>query len=67
MWPRPATGRVEVRVERLVGRRWVRVQRKRISVHGGRYLTKVKLHRAGLHRVSVTAPGATKRLRVRSL
>jgi N-acetylmuramoyl-L-alanine amidase len=67
MTPRPATGRVEVRVERLVGRRWVRVQRKRINVRGGRYLTKVKLRRAGLHRVSVITPGATKRLRVRSL
>ena len=65
--PRPATGRVEVRVERLVGRRWVRVQRKRINVRGGRYLTQVKLRRAGLHRVSVITPGATKRLRVRSL
>jgi hypothetical protein len=67
MTPRPAGGRVEVRIERLVGRRWVRVQRKRINVRGGRYLTKVKLRRAGLHRVSVIAPGATKRLRVRSL
>jgi hypothetical protein len=67
MTPRPATGRVEVRVERLVGRRWVRVQRKRINVRGGRYLTKVKLRRRGLHRVGVVAPGATKRLRVRSL
>jgi hypothetical protein len=65
--PRPATGRVEVRVERLVGRRWVRVQRKRINLRGGRYLTRVKLRRAGLHRVSVITPGATKRLRVRAL
>jgi hypothetical protein len=67
MTPRPAGGRVEVRIERLVGRRWVRVQRKRINVRGGRYLTKVKLRRPGLHRVSVIAPGATKHLRVRSL
>ncbi len=67
MTPRPATGRVEVRVERLIGRRWVRVQRKRINVRGGRYLTKIKLRRPGLHRVSVVAPGATTRLRVRSL
>jgi hypothetical protein len=65
--PRPATGRVEVRIERLVGRRWVRVQRKRINIRAGRYLTRVKLHRRGLHRVSVIVPGATKRLRVRSL
>ncbi len=65
--PRPTTGRVEVRVDRLVGRRWIRVQRKRINVRGGRYLTRVKLRRAGLHRVSVITPGATKRLRVRAL
>ena len=65
--PHPAGGRVEVRLDRLVGRRWVRVQRKRINVRGGRYLTRVKLRRAGLHRVSVITPGATKRLRVRSL
>jgi hypothetical protein len=67
LFPRPSTGRVEVRLERLVGRRWVRVQRKRINVRGGRYLTRVKLRRAGLHRVSVLTPGATKRLKVRSL
>jgi hypothetical protein len=65
--PRPATGRVEVRIERLVGRRWVRVQRKRINIHAGRYLTRVKLRRRGLYRVSVLVPGATKRLRVRAL
>jgi hypothetical protein len=65
--PRPTGGRVEVLVERLVGRRWVRVQRKHINVRGGRYLTRVKVRRAGLHRISVITPGATKRLRVRSL
>ena len=64
--PKPVSGRVEVRLERLVGRRWVRVQRKRIVVRRGRYLTRVKLRRAGLHRVSVIVPGATKRLRVRA-
>jgi N-acetylmuramoyl-L-alanine amidase len=64
--PRPATGRVEVRLERRVGRRWLRVQRKRINVRGGRYLTKVRLRRAGLYRVSVLVPGATKRLQVRA-
>ena len=44
----------------------MRVQRKRIVVRRGRYLTRVKLRRAGLHRVSVIVPGATKRLRVRA-
>ena len=65
--PRPATGRVEVRIERRVGRRWRRVQRKRINVRGGRYLTKVRMRSRGLYRVSVLTPGATQRrlLRVR--
>jgi hypothetical protein len=59
--PRPATGRVEVRLERRVGRRWVRVQRKRINVRGGRFLTRIRLRRTGLYRVSVLTPGATQR------
>jgi hypothetical protein len=64
--PKPASGRVEVRIERLVGRRWVRVQRKRIGVRGGRYLTRAKLRRRGLYRVSVLVPGASRHLRVRA-
>jgi hypothetical protein len=64
--PTPASGRVEVRVERLVGRRWIRVQRKRIFVRGGRYLTRAKLRRKGLYRVSVLVPGASRHLRVRA-
>jgi hypothetical protein len=64
--PKPVSGRVEIRLERLVGRRWMRVQRKRIGVRGGRYLTRAKLRRRGLYRVSVITPGATKRLRVRA-
>jgi hypothetical protein len=65
--PKPTTGRVEVRLERRVGRRWARVQKKRINVRGGRFLTKIRLRRAGLYRVSVITPGATQRrlLRVR--
>jgi hypothetical protein len=65
--PRPATGRVEVRLERRVGRRWRRVQKKRINVRGGRYLTKIRMRTRGLYRVSVLTPGATQRrlLRVR--
>ena len=65
--PKPATGRVEVRLERRVGRRWRRVQRKRINLRGGRYLTKLRLRSRGLYRVSVLTPGATQRrlLRVR--
>ena len=64
--PKPASGRVEIRLERLVGRRWVRVQRKRIVVRQGRYLTRAKLRRKGLYRVSVIVPGASKHLRVRA-
>ena len=65
--PKPLTGRVEVRVERRVGRRWARVQRKRINVRRGRFLTRLRMRRAGLYRVSVLTPGATQRrlLRVR--
>jgi hypothetical protein len=65
--PKPATGRMEVRLERRIGRRWARVQNKRINVRGGRFLTKVHMRRAGLYRVSVITPGATQRrlLRVR--
>jgi hypothetical protein len=65
--PKPATGRVEVQLERRVGRRWRRVQRKRINVRGGRYLTKIRMRTRGLYRVSVVTPGATQRrlLRVR--
>ena len=67
MSPKPATGRVEVRLERRVGRRWRRVQRKRINVRGGRYLTKIRMRTRGLYRVTVTTPGATQRrlLRIR--
>jgi hypothetical protein len=65
--PKPTSGRVEVRLERRVGRRWRRVQRKRINVRGGRYLTKIRMRTRGLYRVSVITPGATQRrlLRVR--
>ena len=67
VFPRPTTGRVEVRVERRVGRRWRRVQRKRVNVRGGRYLTKLRMRTRGLYRVSVRTPGATQRrlLRIR--
>ncbi len=64
--PKPVSGRVEIRLERLVGRRWVRVQRKRIVVRQGRYLTRAKLRRKGLYRVSAIVPGASKHLRVRA-
>jgi len=46
-------------VERRVGRRWKRVQRKRIAVRGGRFATRVRRRRAGLYRISISAPNAT--------
>jgi hypothetical protein len=52
-------------VERRVGRRWVRVQRKRIAVRGGRFATRVRQRRAGLYRISISAPNATIRRQVR--
>ena len=43
------------------------MQRKRINVRRGRYLTKIRMRSSGLYRVSVLTPGATSRrlLRVR--
>jgi hypothetical protein len=52
-------------VERRVGRRWVRVQRKRIAVRRGRFRTRIRERRAGLYRVSIVAPNATIRRLVR--
>jgi hypothetical protein len=65
--PKPTTGRVEVRFERKVGRRWRKVSKKRIKVRRGRFLTRVRLRTRGLYRISVITPGATQRklLRVR--
>jgi N-acetylmuramoyl-L-alanine amidase-like protein len=67
MAPRPAGGRVTCILERRLRGRWVRIQRKRINVRGGRYATPVRLPRAGLYRITVTAPGATKRTYVRAV
>jgi hypothetical protein len=64
----PAPARVRVTLERRVGRRWVRVGRRRsVAVVGGRYATAVRLTRVGLYRVSVTASGATKRRNLRAV
>ena len=67
LWPKPPSGRVEVRIERRIGRGWRRVRRKRIKVRNNRYLTKVRMRSRGLYRISVLTPGATERrlLRVR--
>jgi hypothetical protein len=64
--PAPAT--VRVTLERRVGRRWVRVGRRRsVAVAGGRYATSVRLPRRGLYRVSVSAGGATARRNLRAV
>ena len=53
-------------LERQVGSRWVRVQRKRINVRGGRFATKVRPKTAGLYRVSIIADGVTRRRTLRA-
>ncbi len=64
----PAPSRVRVTLERRVGRRWVRVGRRRsVAVVGGRYATSVRLTRVGLYRVTVTASGAIKRRNLRAV
>ena len=55
----PSPGRVACLLERRVGTRWVRVQRKRINVRGGGFKTRIRARRAGLYRVSIVAPGGT--------
>jgi hypothetical protein len=61
-WPR----RIELLFERRVRGRWVKVQRKRINVRNGAYSTIVRPRRAGLHRVTIIAPGVTVRRSLRA-
>ncbi|HEX8101561.1 MAG TPA: N-acetylmuramoyl-L-alanine amidase [Solirubrobacteraceae bacterium] len=63
--PRPPGGRVLCMLERQAGSRWVVVQRKRINVRRGGFRTAVRPRVAGLYRVTISTPGATKRLRLR--
>jgi hypothetical protein len=63
----PSQPRVECLLERQVKGRWVRVQRKRINVRGGRFATKVRPKTPGLYRVSITADGVTRRRTLRAL
>jgi hypothetical protein len=46
-------------VERRVGRRWKRVQSKRIAVRGGKFSTRIRERRASLYRITISAPNAT--------
>jgi hypothetical protein len=62
----PAAPRVTVTFERRVGRRWVRVQRKRIAVSGGAFSTIVRPPVAGRYRVSVSGGGITRTRRFRA-
>ena len=61
------TGKLDVLLERKVGRRYRREQRKRIAVRKQRYLTRLRPRRRGLYRVTVSVPGATVRSYVRVL
>jgi N-acetylmuramoyl-L-alanine amidase len=63
----PAPARVTVTLQRLVGRRWVRVSRRSVAVAGGRYASSVRLSRRGLYRVVVTAPGASRTRQLRAV
>jgi hypothetical protein len=62
----PPSPRVTVTFERRVGRRWRRVQRKRIAVTGGAFATIVRPPVAGRYRVSVSGGGITRRRRFRA-
>ena len=56
--PKPADGRVTVLLERRRRGRYVRVQRKRIVVRGGRFETRLRLRREGAYRLTVATEGA---------
>jgi hypothetical protein len=62
----PATPRVTVTFERRVGRRWRRVQRKRIAVTDGAFATIVRPPVAGRYRLSISGGGITRRRRFRA-
>ena len=59
----PPSPRVTVTFERRAGRRWKRVQRKRIAVTGGAFATVVRPPVRGRYRVSVSGGGITRRRR----
>ena len=62
----PPSPRVTVTFERRAGRRWVRVQRKRIAVDDGAFTTIVRPPVAGRYRLSVSGGGITRRRRFRA-
>ena len=64
--PAPPT-KLQLTFERRVGRRWVRVQRKRINVRGGGFDTVVRPKQPGLYRVTIEGPGAIIRRQLRAI
>ncbi len=60
----PASARVTVVFERRVGRRWVKVQRKRIAVRNGAFKTIVRPPVAGRYRLSVSGGGVKRTRRI---
>jgi hypothetical protein len=61
----PPSARVTVNFERRVGRRWRRVQRKRIAVTNGAFKTIVRPPVPGRYRLSISGGGITRRRRFR--
>lgn len=59
--------RVVVTLERRVRGRWVRARRRSVRASGGRYQVRLRLAVRGLYRVSVEAPGVTRRRTVRAV
>ncbi len=57
--PAPAAARLTL--ERKVGRRYVRVRRRRLPVRGNRFLRRIRPGRRGLYRVTVSVDGASTR------
>ena len=64
--PPPPGGRVALTLERRRGSTWVPVRRRRVSVRGGSYSVRLRVPVRGLYRVTVSAPGATRKRRLRA-
>jgi hypothetical protein len=62
----PASRRVTVLWQRRVGRRWVKVQRKRIAVRDGAFSTIVRPPVPGRYRLTIKGGGITRRRRLRA-
>jgi hypothetical protein len=60
----PASARVTITFERRVGRRWVKVQKKRIAVTDNAFRTIVRPPVAGRYRLSVKGGGIVRRRRL---